>query len=248
MCTSMTLQRSFVSFSIRYFVLLSTKAFSSILYVQQVLRILASGMTTMAGPNDPLMMSLLTTVTRKSMISSFSAEFYHTGTFEGDSAKPDLNTAAILLNQRLADSVVIGEYLDDVAILHETPTFHLLLQPFDQFGILRENLHLEGSNHYRREQVFDLVKHLIRGRININRLVVGIMHVEGEDGWTVIATGKKHILSGNRKKNKTVLAVSQVPYDWTALANHEESLQKSQTVAIASQLLSDLLDKFRMKQ
>lgn len=70
----MTLQRSFVSFSILYFVLLSTKAFSSILYAQLVVRILASGMTTIAGPREPLMMSLLTMVTRKSTTSSFYAK------------------------------------------------------------------------------------------------------------------------------------------------------------------------------
>jgi len=63
------------------------------------------------------------------------------------------------------------------------------------------------------------------------------MHVEGEDGWTIIATGIKHNSDSQRKKKNIVVGVSQVQYDSTVLANHENALSTSMTLAKVNELV-----------
>lgn len=73
------------------------------------------------------------------------------------------------------------------------------------------------------------------------------MHVEGEDGWTVIASVSRQPPTG-RKKKKNVVEASQVQYDSEVLTNHEEKVRSSQTALEVSRLLLEFLKKHSEKQ
>lgn len=78
------------------------------------------------------------------------------------------------------------------------------------------------------------------------------MHVEGEDGWTVIASQKNKGGTAPEKRKKknmpTVEYSSSVQYDSSAVPNREKVFLESDIVANSQQLVSEFIKKHLTEQ